>query len=190
MPYQSPILAAIKRTSLVLLCLSLTGANTLAGTTSTRSATNKAVTPKLVNYIPLSANDEARLAAEIVAARDSENQDPAVAQNQSQTKPGLSIQSDQGRQNGQPGFVGEPINLNVVNADIRDILNYITEQYGVNFVIDSSVRSVPVTVNVQDVPWNVALEAILRANRLGIESSDNILRVATTDVLAREAETQ
>ena len=191
MPYQSPILAAIKRTSLVLLCLSLAGANTLAGTTSTRPATNKAATLKLVNYIPLSADDEARLAAEIVAAQN-ENQDPAVAQ--SQTKPSMSTvnasQSDQGRLYGQPGFVGEPINLNIVNADIRDILNYITEQYGVNFVIDSSVRSVPVTVNVQEVPWNVALEAILRANRLGIESSDNILRVATTDVLAREAETQ
>src|SRR6185369_17574951 len=46
-------------------------------------------------------------------------------------------QSEQGRQYGQPGFVGEPINLNFVNADIRDILNYITEQYGVNFVIDA-----------------------------------------------------
>ena len=99
-------------------------------------------------------------------------------------------QSDQGRQYGQPGFVGEPINLNVVNADIRDILNYITEQYGVNFVIDASVGAVPVTVNVQDVPWNVALDAVLKANRLGIESNGNILRVATTDVLAKEAETQ
>jgi len=99
-------------------------------------------------------------------------------------------QVDQGRQYGQPGFVGEPINLNVVNADIRDILNYITEQYGVNFVIDSSVGPVLVTVNVQDVPWNVALDAILKANRLGIEVNGNILRVATTDVLAKEAETQ
>jgi type IV pilus assembly protein PilQ len=101
-----------------------------------------------------------------------------------------ATQSQQGRQYGQPGFVGEPINLNVVNADIRDILNYITEQYGVNFVIDSSVGAVPVTVNVQDVPWNVALDAVLKANRLGIESSGNILRVATTDVLAKESETQ
>src|SRR5689334_2771006 len=99
-------------------------------------------------------------------------------------------QSEQGKQYGQPGFVGEPINLNVVNADIRDILNYITDQYGVNFVIDSSVSVVPVTVNVQDVPWNVALDAVLKANRLGIEVNGNILRVATTEVLAKEAETQ
>jgi type IV pilus assembly protein PilQ len=103
---------------------------------------------------------------------------------------GADKQPEQGRQYGQAGFVGEPINLNVVNADIRDILNYITEQYGVNFVIDASVTAVPVTVNVQDVPWNVALDAVLKANRLGIEVNGNILRVATTDVLAKEPETQ
>ena len=107
---------------------------------------------------------------------------PAV-QNQQQ-------QSDQGRRYGSPGFVGEPINLNVVNADIRDILNYVTEQYGINFVIDSSVGAVPVTVNVQDVPWNYALDALLRANKLGIEVNGNILRVATAETLAKEAEVQ
>jgi type IV pilus assembly protein PilQ len=104
--------------------------------------------------------------------------------------PAKMQQSDQGQRYGEPGFMGEPINLNVVNADIRDILNYITEQYGINFVIDSSVTTVPVTVNVQDVPWNVALDAVLKANRLGVEVSGNILRVATVDTLAKEAETQ
>jgi type IV pilus assembly protein PilQ len=96
----------------------------------------------------------------------------------------------QGRRYGEYGFVGEPINLNVVNADIRDILSYITEQYGVNFVIDSSVGAVPVTVNVTDVPWNLALDSVLRANRLGIEVTGNILRVATLKVLAEEADAQ
>jgi type IV pilus assembly protein PilQ len=99
-------------------------------------------------------------------------------------------QSDQGRRYGMSGFVGEPINLNVVNADIRDILNYVTEQYGINFVIDSSVGAVPVTINVQDVPWNFALDALLRANRLAVEVSGNILRVATSETLAKEAEVQ
>ncbi|HEX8163747.1 MAG TPA: type IV pilus secretin PilQ [Pyrinomonadaceae bacterium] len=93
----------------------------------------------------------------------------------------------QGQRYGEYGFVGEPININVVNADIRDVLNYVTEQYGVNFVIDASVGAVPVTVNVTDVPWNLALDSILRANRLGIEVTGNILRVATLKVLADEA---
>lgn len=94
----------------------------------------------------------------------------------------------QGRMYGDPGFRGEPINLNVVNADIRDILNYITEQYGINFVIDKSVKSVPVTVNVSDVPWNIALDSILRSQELGIQVNGTILRVADAKALATEGE--
>src|SRR3989442_3078092 len=108
----------------------------------------------------------------------------------SPAKANMATQSDQGRRYGQSGFVGEPINLNVVNADVRDILNYITEQYGINFVIDSSVGAVPVTVNVQDVPWNLALEMILRSNKLGVDVSGNILRIATTENLPKQAETR
>ena len=113
-----------------------------------------------------------------------------AVQGQPAPAPSPMPEAQQGRNYGQPGFLGEPINLNVVNADIRDILNYITEQYGVNFVIDSSVGAVPVTVNVQEVPWNLALDAVLKANRLGVEANGNILRVATTEVLAKESETQ
>jgi type IV pilus assembly protein PilQ len=96
--------------------------------------------------------------------------------------------SQQGRMYGEPGFRGEPINLNVVNADIRDILNYITEQYGINFVIDKSVGSVPVTVNVNNVPWNIALDSVLDAQDLGIQVHGTILRVAEKKVLAEDFE--
>jgi type IV pilus assembly protein PilQ len=96
------------------------------------------------------------------------------------------LPQQQGRMYGEPGFMGEPINLKVVNADIRDILNYVTEQYGINFVIDSSVKAVPVTVNVSDVPWNYALDSVLRAQGLGIQVNGNILRVADSKILAAE----
>ncbi|HVE58948.1 MAG TPA: secretin N-terminal domain-containing protein, partial [Pyrinomonadaceae bacterium] len=89
---------------------------------------------------------------------------------------------------GCAGFVGEPINLKVVNADIRDILNYITEQYGINFVIDNSVKAVPVTVNVNEVPWNLALDSILESQDLAIEVKGPILRVAEAGKLAKEFE--
>lgn len=115
-----------------------------------------------------------------------------VASNSANTpaKDNMTTQGTEGRRYGQVGFAGESINLNVVNADVRDILNYITEQYGINFVIDSSVGAVPVTVNVQDVPWNYALDAVLRANKLGVDVNGNILRVATSETLAKEAENQ
>lgn len=114
-------------------------------------------------------------------------EDESAAQTRPTPSPAGQSQASQGAQYGQPGFVGEPISVNVVNSDIRDILNYITEQYGVNFVVDSSVRQVPVTINVTDVPWNFALDSVLKANRLGIEVNGNILRVATLEVLKEES---
>jgi len=161
MSFQLRVRLAISRAALALLLLCLSAPGILAATKYT------------VEQDPAQSSAAAPLPT------------PPVGQTR-----GTDKQSEQGRQYGQPGFVGEPINLNVVNADVRDILNYITEQYGVNFVIDASVTAVPVTVNVQDVPWNVALDAVLRANRLGIEVNGNILRVATTEVLAKEADTQ
>ncbi len=95
---------------------------------------------------------------------------------------------EQGKRYGDPGFVGEPINLNVVNADIRDILNYITEQYGINFVIDKSVGTIPVTVNVNDVPWNIALDSVLQSQELAVQVNGPILRIASSKVLAAESE--
>lgn len=94
----------------------------------------------------------------------------------------------QGKHYGEPGFRGEPINLNVVNADIRDILSYITDQYGINFVIDKSVKDVPVTVKVSEVPWNVALDSVLQSQELGVQVNGNILRVADNKTLASEGE--
>jgi type IV pilus assembly protein PilQ len=92
----------------------------------------------------------------------------------------------QGKHYGEPGFRGEPINLNVVNADIRDILSYITDQYGINFVIDKSVGSIPVTVKVNEVPWNVALDSVLRSQALAVQVNGTILRVAASKTLAEE----
>jgi type IV pilus assembly protein PilQ len=175
MLYLPRLQKATKRATLVLVFICLCGMQSFA-------AGDAAAEPTATSL-------DASATTEVTPAQQTPSPVPAPTPNISPAS-NQATQSQQGRQYGQPGFVGEPINLNVVNADIRDILNYITEQYGVNFVIDSSVGAVPVTVNVQDVPWNVALDAVLKANRLGIESSGNILRVATTEVLAKESETQ
>ena len=94
----------------------------------------------------------------------------------------------QGKMYGDPGFRGELIDLKVVNADIRDIFTYITDEYGINFVIDKSVKDVPVTVTVNRVPWNIALDSILQAQELGIQVNGNILRIADNKTLATEGE--
>jgi type IV pilus assembly protein PilQ len=94
----------------------------------------------------------------------------------------------QGKMYGDPGFRGEPINLKIVNMDIRDVLGYITEQYGINFVIDRSVQNVPITVNINDIPWNIALDSILQSQELGVQVNGSILRIASAKQLADQEE--
>src|SRR6266480_2284682 len=173
MPKQSPKNVAIRTCALALVSgLSLNSFAIASGAVSRRA--------------PVSA----KTATRALPKTDPSPSPTPVKPGMSPAKDNMATQSSQGRQYGQLGFVGEPINLNVVNADVRNILNYITEQYGINFVIDSSVGAVPVTVNVQDVPWNFALDALLRANKMGVEVNGNILRVATAEMLAKEAEVQ
>lgn len=99
----------------------------------------------------------------------------------------VGAQDDKKCQYGDACFKGEPVNLNIVNMDIRDILSYITEQYGINFVIDKSVPAVPVTVNLSEIPWNEALDAILSSQELGAQTKGRILRIAQSKTLAEEA---
>jgi type II secretory pathway component GspD/PulD (secretin) len=79
----------------------------------------------------------------------------------------------------KPDFVGESISLNVVNADIRDILNYITKQYGYDFVLDNSVGRKVTSVNIENIPWNIALGNILEPEDLGVECEARFFRITT-----------
>ena len=88
-------------------------------------------------------------------------------------------------------FVGEPISLSAVNADIRDILNYITREYGYAFVLDPSVGRKVTTVNLDGLPWNVALNNILDPEDLTMECGEQVLRIKAQikkDVAASEEE--
>ena len=73
-------------------------------------------------------------------------------------------------------WAGEPISLDVKDADLRDILHTFSELTGLNIVVDPDVRG-SVTVRLHDVPWDQALDLILRTNSLGYVLEGNILRV-------------
>jgi type IV pilus assembly protein PilQ len=94
--------------------------------------------------------------------------------------------TNKGKTYGDAGFVGEAIDLNVVNTDVREILSHMTNEYGINFVIDNSVKSTPITTNLNNVPWNMALDAILQSQGLGIQINGPILRVADVEKLNKE----
>jgi len=86
-------------------------------------------------------------------------------------------------------YRGEPITLRLKDADIRDLLRSFSEFSGLNFVIQPGVRGT-VTVELTDVPWDQALDLILKTNDLGYDLEGNILRIAPLSKLREEAEAE
>ncbi|MDH4195841.1 MAG: type IV pilus secretin PilQ [Candidatus Aminicenantes bacterium] len=111
---------------------------------------------------------------------------PAVqakpATSQDQFKPKI-IKSDEEQ------YTGEIVSLKVKDADLRDVVLTLSEIANLNVVFDPDVRGI-VTCNLEDVPWDQALEIVLRQNKMGKTIEGNVLRVAPINTLAREDEDQ
>ncbi len=86
---------------------------------------------------------------------------------------------------GETAYTGEPISLDLKDADIKDVFRTISELTGLNIVIDPDVRGT-VTVRLENVPWDQALELILKQNGLGYIIENNVMRIATTGKLQNE----
>jgi type IV pilus assembly protein PilQ len=86
-------------------------------------------------------------------------------------------------------YTGEPISVNLKDVDLKDFFRLIHEISGLNVVLDPAVKG-SLTVVLDEVPWDQALDIVLQNNGLDKELSGNVLRIATRDTLKREAETQ
>jgi type IV pilus assembly protein PilQ len=82
-------------------------------------------------------------------------------------------------------FSGHPVSLDFQGADLRAVLRTFAEISGLNVVIDPTIQGT-VDVALRDVPWDQALDIILRANKLGYVVDGTIVRVAPLSVLAEE----
>jgi type IV pilus assembly protein PilQ len=82
-------------------------------------------------------------------------------------------------------FTGEPITLTLKDADIKDVLRTFSALTQLNIVLDPGVSG-SVTVELRDVPWDQALDLILRINNLDYVLENNVLRVAPITRLAQE----
>jgi type IV pilus assembly protein PilQ len=86
---------------------------------------------------------------------------------------------------GDQPFSGDPIDLELTNADIKDVLRTFAQLTGLNIAIDPNVQG-QVTVSFVDVPWDQALDTILRQNGLTYIIDGNVMRVGTADRIAAE----
>lgn len=81
------------------------------------------------------------------------------------------------------GFTGQKLSLNFQNIEVRSLLQVIADFTNFNIVTSDSVSGA-VTLRLQDVPWDQALEIILQAKGLGVKKTGNVLWIAPRDEIA------
>src|SRR5882762_9058567 len=86
-------------------------------------------------------------------------------------------------------YTGEPISVNLKDVDLKDFFRLIHEISGLNVVLDPAVKG-SLTIVLDEVPWDQALDIVLQNNGLDKQLNGNVLRIATRDTLKKEAETQ
>ena len=86
-------------------------------------------------------------------------------------------------------YSGEAISVNLKDVDLKDFFRLIHEISGLNVVLDPAVKG-SVTLVLDEVPWDQALDIVMRNNGLNKELDGNVLRIATRDTLKREADDQ
>jgi type IV pilus assembly protein PilQ len=109
--------------------------------------------------------------------------------------PAVNLAAEQKAQAGQqpavtgPKYTGEPISVNLKDVDLKDFFRLIHEISGLNVVLDPNVHGT-LTVVLDDVPWDQALDIVLKNNDLARELEGNVLRIATVETLKHEADSR
>jgi len=84
-------------------------------------------------------------------------------------------------------YSGEPISVNLKDVDLRDFFRLIHEISALNVVVDPAVKG-NLTIVLDDVPWDQALDIVLKNNDLDKQLDGNVLRIATKETLKKEAD--
>ncbi|MGH8321127.1 MAG: AMIN domain-containing protein, partial [Gammaproteobacteria bacterium] len=96
----------------------------------------------------------------------------------------VSAQAEQVAQ--QKQYSGQKISLNFQNIDIRAVLQILADASGKNIVVSDSVHG-NITLRLQDVPWDQALDIIMKTKGLASRTFGNTLIVGTAqDIAAQE----
>ncbi|HSW15155.1 MAG TPA: type IV pilus secretin PilQ [Solimonas sp.] len=83
----------------------------------------------------------------------------------------------------QPQYTGERISLSFQNIEIRSLLQIIADVANTNMVVSDAVKG-EIAMRLQNVPWDQALDIILRTKGLGMRQQGNVMLVAPVQELA------
>jgi len=118
--------------------------------------------------------------ADEVPAVNAQSADPAVA--------GFGTEAPGYALSGAPqarGYTGRRITLDLHDMEIRNLLRLIADVSKKNIVVADDVTG-KVTVTLRNVPWDQALDLVLKAKGLGKEELGNVIRVAKFEKIAEE----
>jgi type IV pilus assembly protein PilQ len=134
-----------------------------------------------------------KTAAELLPVSMNAAQASQNASSSTGIQPAVNLAAEQKAQAGQqpaaigPKYTGEPISVNLKDVDLKDFFRLIHEISGLNVVLDPNVHGT-LTIVLDDVPWDQALDIVLKNNDLARELEGNVLRIATVDTLKKEAD--
>ncbi|HKM48456.1 MAG TPA: type IV pilus secretin PilQ [Terriglobales bacterium] len=134
-----------------------------------------------------------KTAAELLPVSEHAAQATQSVSSSTGIQPAVNLAAEQKAQAGQqpaaagPRYTGEPISVNLKDVDLKDFFRLIHEISGLNVVLDPNVHGT-LTVVLDDVPWDQALDIVLKNNDLARELEGNVLRIATVDTLKKEAD--
>ena len=95
-------------------------------------------------------------------------------------------EQDQETRKEKAGFTGERLSLNFQDIEVRAVLQLIADFTELNMVASDTVGG-NVTLRLKNVPWDQALDIILKAKGLGMRQVDNVIMVApNAEIAARE----
>ncbi|MCK6550255.1 type IV pilus secretin PilQ [Myxococcota bacterium] len=84
-------------------------------------------------------------------------------------------------------YKGRRISLDLKDAEIQNVLRLLADVSKLNIVASDDVKG-RITIKLRNVPWDQALDIILRSKQLDKTRSGNIIRIAPVDVLRKEEE--
>ena len=80
-------------------------------------------------------------------------------------------------------YEGERLSLNFQNIEVRSVLQLIADFTGLNLVVSDSVAG-SLTLRLKNVPWDQALDIILKTKGLGMRENGNVLYIAPNEEIA------
>ena len=160
----------------------------------TKAETKPATVEPAERALEAAAKFADKPASELLPVHASASMQPQAAQAASSAiSPAVNLAAEQKTQMAQspaatgPKYTGEPISVNLKDVDLKDFFRLIHEISGLNVVLDPNVHGT-LTIVLDDVPWDQALDIVLKNNDLARELEGNVLRIATVDTLKKEAD--